>query len=265
MRAALVLLAALAVAPAPCATKVLVTVVEQKSAKPVAGLKASDFTLLDDKTPRVVEAAESASGPLDIMLLLDTSLAGEVVRPVAGDLIAQLQPKEQMAVVSFHSSADLIQEFTSSKQLLSQAVARVKYGNYPRLLDALYAAISDGFSGSTFRRVIILLTTGVEGSSRVSEREVVRLARRNGVSVYPVYVIGYERSMFENLARQTGGASFNLREMRKASEGTPGPRIFEGVRSHYILTVTGNLGLGEKLKVEVKRPEKVFTSALPLE
>lgn len=262
---AVVLLLLLAAPQARSATKVLATVVEQKSGKPVTGLTAADFTLLDDKTPRRVESAEFVSDTLDAMLLLDTSLAGEMVRPVAGDLIAQLRPKEQMAVVAFHSSADLIQEFTSSRQLLSQAVGRVKYGNSPKVLDALFAAIQDGFSGSIFRRVIILLTTGVEGYSRVSERDVVRLARRNGVSIYPVFVIGYERSMFENLARQTGGASFNLRDMRRASEAPPGARIFEVVRGHYVLTVSGNLGLGEKLKLEVKRPEKLFTSALPLE
>jgi hypothetical protein len=29
--------------------------------------------------------------------------------------------------------------------------------------------------------------------------------------------------------------------------------------------LTGNLGLGEKLKVEVNRPEKLLVSALPLD
>lgn len=247
------------------ATKVMVTVVERKSGKPVTDLKAQDFTLIEDRTPRRVEAAELTRPTLDIMLLLDTSLAGEMVQPVADNLISQLQPKEQMAIVSFHSSADLIQDFTSSQELLRRAIGSVKYGNNPRVLDALYAAIDGGFQSSTFRRVILLLTTGVEGPSRVREREVIRLARRNGVSIFPVYAIGYERSLFENLARQTGGASFSLRDMKRAADGPPGPRIFEVLRAHYTLTVSGNLGLGEKLKLEVKRPEKLFVSVLPLE
>jgi len=52
----LLLLILLAV-PAWPATKLLVTVVEQKSGKPVTDLKAADFTVLDDRTPRKVEAA----------------------------------------------------------------------------------------------------------------------------------------------------------------------------------------------------------------
>ena len=247
------------------ATKVLVTVVEQKSGKPVAGLAAKDFTLTDDRTPRAVEAAEFVQDTLDIMLLLDTSLVGGIVQPVAEDLISQVQPKEQMAVVSFHSSADLIQDFTSSRQLMLRAISQVKYGNTPRVLDALYAAIDGGFQNTTFRRAILLLTAGMEGPSRTSEHDVIHLARRNGVSIYPVYMSGGEKWLFENLARQTGGASFNLRDLKRAGMPRPGARVFEVARSHYVLTVSGNLALGEKLRVEVKRPEKVFASALPLD
>lgn len=260
------ILTSLALSPCPAATKLLVTVIQRKSGAPVTGLKAQDFLVTDDRVERRVEAVEFSSSVLmDTMLLLDTSLLGGVVQPVADDLIAQLQPKEQMAIVSFHSAADLIQDFTSSQELLRRAIGSVKYGNSPRVLDALYAAISGGFESSAFRRVIVLLTTGVEGPSRVSEREVIRLARRNGVSIYPVYVVGRERSMFEELAGQSGGASFNLRDMKKASDEPPGPRIFEVVRSYYTLTLAGNLALGDRFKVQVKRPEKLFVSGLPLD
>src|SRR5258708_35529996 len=184
---------------------------------------------------------------VDVVLLLDTSLVGPGVQPVAEDLIAQLQPKEQMAVVAFHSSADLIQDFTSSKELLSRAVRQVKYGNTPRVLDALYATVDGGFQNSTFRRVILLATTGLEGSSRVRENEVVHLARRNGVSIFVAYVVGYEKSMFEMLARQTGGASFSLKDMRKTSVEPPGPPNFDVLRAHYTLTHARNLSLSEKV------------------
>ena len=263
MRTVAVLL--LAVSSLAAASKVLVTVVDPKSGVVVPNLKAEDFSVLDDKTPRAVESAEFTQATLDIMMLLDTSLVGEMVRPVATNLIAQLQPKEQMAIVAFHSAADLIQDFTSSKQLLNRAVSQVKYGNSPLVLDALYAAIDGGFQSSTFRRVILLLTAGVEGYSRSTDKEVIRLARKNGVSIYPVYVLGNEKWMMETLARDTGGASFNLRNMKRSGMQSPGPAIFEVLRSHYVLTLTGNLSLGEKLKVEVHRPEKVFVSALPLE
>lgn len=253
------------VAPAHASTKVMVTVVDPKSGRPIQGLKTEDFTLLDDKTPRRIEGADLTSTNLDVILLLDTSLAGGMVQPFAENLVAQLQPKDQMAVVAFHSSADLIQDFTSSREILLRSISKVKYGNNPHMLDGLYATIDGAFQNTGFRRAVLLLTAGVEGNSRVKESEVIRLARRNGVSIFVVYMIGFERSMFENLARQTGGASFRVKDMRKMAEGAPGARIFTLLRSYYTLTVSGNLGLGDKVKVEVKGADKPFISALPLE
>ena len=253
------------VAPLCAATKLLVTVVEPKYGALVTGLKAEDFTVLDDKTPRPVEAAEFARDNLDIMLLLDTSLAGGLVQPMVEKFVAQLQPKEQMAVVAFHSAADLIQDFTSSRELIMRSINQVKYGNEPHVVDALYAAIDGGFQSSVFRRVVLLLTSGVEGYSRTSDRDVMRLAQRNLVSIFPVYVVGNDRALLEQLARETGGASFNLRDMKKIGDDQVGLRVFDALRSHYTLTMSGNLRLGEKLKVDVKGQQKLQVSALPLD
>jgi VWFA-related protein len=262
------LLAALLVlglGPALAGTKLLVTVVEPRSGRPVMGLKAADFSVLNQHTPQRVQSAEFTRGDLiDVALLLDTSLLGGAVQPLAAELIAELQPKDQMAVVAFHSSADLIQDFTSSRELLMRAVNSVKYGNIPRVLDALYATLDGGFQNTNFRRIILLLTAGMEGGGRMSERDVIRMARRNGVSIFPVYLNGSEKSLFEDLARQSGGASFNLKDMRKHGEA-PGRRIFDVLRGHYTLTLEGNLALGDQVKVDVKGSGKMFASALPLE
>ncbi len=250
---------------AGAATRLLVTVLDQRSGSVIPGLTAQDFTVLDDGRPRRVESVATASGPLDVMLLVDTSLLGAVVQPVAESLVGQLQPRDQMAVVAFHSAADLIQDFTSSQELLRRAVGSVKFGNAPRVLDALYAAIDGGFQASTFRRVVILVTAGAEGPSRMGEREVLKLARRGAVSIYPVFVLGQERPMFERLARQTGGACFQLRDRQRNVNAKDGARIFEVLRSPYTVTVEGNLALGERFRVEVKRPERLFVSGLPLD
>ncbi len=251
---------------APAAMRILVTVVEQKTGRPVENLKAEDFTVLEDKLPRRVEAAEFSRKPVDVMLMVDTSLVGGMVQPVASSLIAELKDKEQMAIVSFDSSAEMIQDFTSSKQLLEASLAKVRYGNSPKVLDGLFAAMDGGFDHSTFRRVILLVTTGIEGPSRLHEREIIRLARKNGVSIYPVYASGSGRSLFETLARGTGGASFLLRDMQRTAEGSSiASRIYDVVRGNYTLTITGNLGLGEKVKVEIKGQPKLQTSALPLD
>ena len=82
----LILSVCLAAGPAFAATRLLVTVVEPRSGALVTGLKAEDFAVLDDGRARRVESAEMTSGPVDVMLLVDTSLLGAVVLvAAAGD------------------------------------------------------------------------------------------------------------------------------------------------------------------------------------
>jgi Mg-chelatase subunit ChlD len=232
----------------------------------VTGLQAVDFRATDDKTERRVESVEYTTEPIDAMLLLDASLVGEAVKPVANVFINQLQPKEEMALVEFASAADLIQDFTSSKEMLRRAVENVKYGNEPKVLDALYASIDGGFTNSTYRRVIFLLTTGYEGASRVRDpRSVVRLAQKNAVSICPIYLVGAERSMMEELAQKTGGASFRLNPKDQAASRTQIADIVKAVRSHYVLTLSGNRPPGEKFKLTVNSPDKLFVSYLALQ
>lgn len=258
------ILALAACLPLAASSKILVTVVEQKTGMPVTDLKASDFLVLDDKIPRSVEGAKYETGPVDTMLVVDASLAGEMVRGTAGALVSELGDKEQMGLVAFHTSPDLLQDFTSSKDSLLRALSAIRYGNDPRVLDAVYASADGGFANTTYRRVILLVTSGFEGNSRVGEKSVVQLCRKNGISVFTVYATGRERGMFEFLARQTGGASFSAAAVGKSTD-KPSARIFEAMRGRYELTVSGNLALGEKLKVEVPGTRKLFVSALPLD
>lgn len=113
--------------------------------------------------------------------------------------------------------------------------------------------------------MILLVTAGVEGPSRTTEREIVRLARSNGVSVYPIYAAGNGRSVFDFLARQTGGAAFNLRDLSKAVNGPVAPTILDTVRTPYTLALSTNLVLGEKARITIRGREKVLASILPVE
>lgn len=267
MMRSLILLSLVASIPASCTAQmhVLMSAVEAKTGRPVRDLQASEIVITDEKITHVVTELTKPKETVDVMLLLDTGLAGSLVQSLAYDLIDQLTEPEAMAVVSFDDSAQLIQDFTSSHPILRESISKVRYGNRPKVLDALAAAIGDGFDHATYRRVVLLLTAGYEGNSLTSERKVVELARKRGVSIFPIYMSGERRGMFESLARQTGGATFNLIHMAKDASQKPAPRIFEAARNPYLATIVGNANLSERMKIEARRPEKIFLSALPVE
>ena len=262
----IILLAAAALAPAQ--TRVLMSAVDAKSGKPVRDLRASEIVITDEKAKRDVTELTTPKETVDVMLLLDSGLAGPLVQQLAFDLMEQIAEAEAMAVVSYDDTAQMIQDFTSSRPQLRQSISRIRYGNRPKVLDALMAAIGDGFDHATYRRVILLLTAGYEGNSLTSERDVVKFAQKRGVSIFPIYMASHMRGLFESLARQTGGAAFNLMSMAKDAKQDsrpPAQLIFEAVRNPYLATIRGNGGLSERMKIEAKRSERIFLSALPVE
>jgi len=267
MRGLLTALTLLALAaPAVAQTKMIVTVVDKKTSEPITDLRAADFSVTVGKAPRAVRACEYKRGIIDIVLMLDSSLIGERSSRLAPSLIRQLDEKDQMSIVAYDHSAQVIQEFTASQPTLMAALHRIEFGNSPRLTDALYATAADGFEGAAFRRVVLLLTSGVDGPSSVKLEEVIRVCRRNQVSVFPVHMMKFGRSRLEKIARLTGGAPFSETEITKRA-ADPAATIFRTMRGHYELTVAGNLPLGDDAKITIASlpKKKVFVSYLEME
>ena len=249
-------------------TKMLVTVFDEKTGESIRDLSTQNFLVVDDKTTLRVASADYVEGLVDAMVLVDTSWVGEVVRSLAAAFVEGLGEKEQMALVAYHSSADLIQDFTSSKQLLFNALRQVRYGNQPRVLDALYAALDGGFQNTAGRRVVVLLSAGIESRSRSSLAEVLELARQRNVSIFAVYVTGADKGLFRRLALNSGGAFFGVRKLKLQPKPLT-ELVYSLLRSHYVLELHGVYRLGDRVEVTIqglpKSKRKIWAATLPLE
>ena len=179
------LLGALALSGALTAQEITlrVTAYDERTAETVTGLGPERFSVKDGNTPLQVVSAREPDTPVDTLLLVDSSMVGHTVRPIAEAVNGHLGENDSAALVSFDESADLLQDFTSDPRALSRALDRIEYGNLPRLHDALFAAIDGGFDTGSNRRAIVVLSAGAIARSRTSEAEVVELARAKGVSV----------------------------------------------------------------------------------
>ena len=246
----------------------IVTVFDERTGETVTGLGREQFAVKDGDTPLRVASISEPRGPVDVLLLVDASLAGEAVRPIAEALVEELGESEAMAIVAYDEGADLLQDFTAEKRYLRSALNRVEYGGLPRAHDALFAAVDGGFEASLNRKAVVLLSNGVIARSRVTDAEVLDIARAKRVSVYPVFVRANARSLFRRLALRTGGASFAARRLKLAPRSLA-RRVFEAVRSPYELAVTGVYTLGDRLEATIRPPaggkSKVSASVLPVD
>jgi hypothetical protein len=248
--------------------KLSVTVFDEKTGAPEKGLTAANFAVRDGSTNLRIEAAAYKEELLDLMLIVDASMIGEAIRPLATPVIDGLGDGEQMAVISFDQSATLLQDFTSSKDFLHQAITQLRYGNNPRILDALYAGLDGGFANSTARRAALVLAAGAEGQSHSSLADILELARRRNASIFVAFAEGYDSGLLEKLAGGSGGAWFNAKKLDLKPQQLA-KRIYSVVRGRYELTVSGVFTLGDRVQVEVtglpKSKKKLVATALPIE
>ncbi len=227
------------------AVRVLVTVLDPESGLPISGLGAADFL-----APSPVMAVAAAEEPLAVLLVLDNSAAGDGLRRTAGEIVARLTSRDVVALAPFQGGATA---FTGDRAAVGKALGELRFGGDPRLLDSLLTALDTGFPAGGYRKVVVLLTAGVEGPNRATESGVIHAARERGIALYPVYLHGSGRWSFPGMAKQTGGAAFWLREVRSAEA------IVTAIRNPYLLTLQGGVG-----PIKVNGREKTFVSSLPL-
>lgn len=264
----LILTAAFTAAALAQEARIAVTAFDDKTGEPIPNLTAASFAVNDGSTQLRVEGAERPQGPLDIMLVVDASMIGEAIRPIVPPMIDGLAEGDQMALAGYDQAATLLQDFTSSKDLLRKALTGIRYGNNPRGLDALYAVLDGGFEGTAGRRVAVLLAAGAEGASRTALGDLYQLARRRGVQIFCVYAEGADSGTYERLARNTGGAYFHAKKL-DLKPADLAALIHKAVRSSYQLTVSGVHTLGPRVEAEVLNPprsvKKAVATALVLE
>lgn len=222
------------------AAQILVTVLNPETGMRLSGLGVEDFS-----APSGVEAVSTAHRPVAALLLVDTSVAGEVVRKTAERLVATLGEGDQLAIQMTNRTATA---FSSAPALES-----LRYDGDPRIFDGLSAALDVPFPDAGYRKVIVLLTAGIEGPSRTPESAVIQKARGRRIAIYPIYLHGSGRWVFDGMARETGGAPFWL------LGGVNVEGIWDTIRRPYQLTLKGAAGA-----IKAKGREKTFVSTLPL-
>lgn len=228
----------------------LVTAFDEKTGEALTELRPENFSISNGSTELRVLQAEYSEEKLDVMLLVDSSRIGEMVGPLVGPMIERLAEGDQMALVGFDQSATLLQDFTSSKDLLRRAWGSMRFGNNPRILDALYAVLDGGFENTTARRVAVVLAAGIEGSSRTPPADVFELARRRGVQIHFVYMEGADSGLLRDVAEGAGGAWFHSKKLDLKPDELAS-RVYSVIKGRYAVSATGVSTLGPKTKVKV--------------
>lgn len=161
--------------------------------KPVDGLEAADFTVLDNGHPQKATVDMIATGVAPIALIVAIQAAG-ISKPVLekvekiGAMIQPLVTGERgcAGVVAFSDRITWIQECTRDGDLLANAFERIHPGaaKSARMLDAASQAIERLKPHADSRKVLLLISESRDRGSETELDQVLLAAQSSGVTVY---------------------------------------------------------------------------------
>jgi VWFA-related protein len=168
-------------------------IVSDRQGRYIAGLKASDFTLYEDRVKQPIAFFADAEEPINVALLLDTSKSAtwalDDIKETARDFVEQLRPQDRAMIVTFDRDATALCELTSNRKTLERAIGDAQIGERfgTKLRDAVTAVMKEEFRTVKGRKAIVLLTDGMDYGSGVSEQTLLESATEADTLIYSVF------------------------------------------------------------------------------
>jgi VWFA-related protein len=261
--------------------------VRDKKGGLVSDLGKDDFRVYEDGKEQTIRYfTRETDLPLTIGLLVDVSKSQEnlleIEREAAYQFFSQVLRKKDLAfLISFGADAELLQDLTSSARLLQKGLddlhlnvavsgplpGPVPTASKPRgtiLFDAVYLASREVLRQQVGRKMMVLITDGVDVGSRVSRDTALEAAQRSDSIIYSIYYIdrseygwfGASDSDLKRMSEETGGRV--LRVDRKHTLPDIFKEIQDEMRSQYAIgyTPTNAAKDGSFREVEIRTNRK---------
>jgi VWFA-related protein len=168
-------------------------IVSDRQGRYIGGLKASDFTLYEDRVKQPIAFFADTEEPINVALLLDTSrsatLALDEIKEAARDFVKQLRPQDRAIIASFDHDTIALCELTSDRRTLERAIGDAQIGGRfgTKLRDAVEAVMKEEFRTVKGRKAIVLLTDGKDYGSEVGEQTLMDSAAEADTLIYSVF------------------------------------------------------------------------------
>jgi VWFA-related protein len=250
--------------------EVYVSVQDNKDA-PVTGLRAADFQVREDGTPREVLRAETATAPLQIVLLVDDSEAlNPALQPMREGLtkfVEKMQGHGEIGIVTVGERSTSLVQPTTDVNALKQGITRIfaRPGSGAYMLDGIQE-VSQGFQRREAQRPhIIGITMDAVEFSNLRWEMVLKTLNASGATLDMVSIGMPSSSMADEMrnlnqtiaegTKDTGGR----RDQVLATSGIPEAllRVADDLLNQYVVTYgrPERLIPPEKLQVTVSKPD----------
>jgi VWFA-related protein len=146
-----------------------VLVENKKTGSRVNNLGAKDFVVTEDGEPQPISYFSHDQLPLSVVFLFDlTETVQPILKPLsegAFEILGHLKAQDQVAIMVFSSHTELLQDFTTDRQLAAAAVRKasdMRSGEGTFIHEDMYEAVEQALKSTPAetRRVLVWLTDG---------------------------------------------------------------------------------------------------------
>jgi VWFA-related protein len=253
--------------------------VRDRSRKPVTGLTAADFTVLDNGVAQKIANVSFGVKPIDVTIGLDvsqsvTGLVLERLRRAVAQLMGDLRRDDRLKLVMFQTQIHRAMDFTADARAVDRAMRAVPAGGGTALFDTLSVAMV-GASDPDRRQLVVFFTDGIDSGSASSPAVLEVIAQRSRATLVFVVATGLGTipsgsgvrivslgsllrpidPLLTRLATDTGGSVLSIQ--RDVDLGSTFRRVLEDFRSTYVLyySPAGVAAPGfHTISVQVARP-----------
>lgn len=253
----------------------LYVTVTRPSGDPILGLTAADFEVRDDGEAQTLSTFARGDIALSAVLLLDASASMEGDRLLtaaegARAFVSRVLPHDEVSVMLFSDELLMRTPFANDAATLLAPVKGVEARGGSAINDHLYLALKD-LEGRLGRRIVVLLSDGVDVESALGMEDVRWAARRSQALLYWIRLEDEAKGRIERSSawrdRQGHAEQLRLLETAVAESGgrvevIPGveqagaalQKILRELREQYVLGYqpTRNVGDGAWHKIEVR-------------
>lgn len=222
--------------------EVRINVLATDQGKPVAGLKAADFEVLDNGIPQEIQFAKlQKQTPINAIFVLDmsSSVSGDLLahlKSAASGLLADLTNEDQTALILFNQAVTLGSPITHDFASVQLALDRAQPLGNSSLIDASFSGLMLAHSRPD-PALLIIFSDGIDTFSWLTSEAVLETAKHTDAVVYAVSAgTRPNKSFLADLTRLTGG-SFLEAESTK-SLASLFLSILDEFRQRYLVTYT---------------------------
>ena len=165
----------------------------------VNGLTQDDFLVYEDDQPVEITHFNNDRIPVSLGIALDTSgsMDGRKMN-AAWDALDRflydlLGPDDEVFVYEFNYTPQLVQDWTTNRDRLSQALRTLRPNGGTAMYDAVAESVPQVAEGRHRKKAVLVISDGNDTNSEIDVRELQSMIRENEALVYAIGIDGDSR------------------------------------------------------------------------